>query len=173
MRKIAIFAAAAALAVSMAGCSSVSLDREIDIADGIAMKVPSSWVEDRNDYDIGDNHSGSAFFAPGENKTGMLVSWDVGGEPELPEESMRKTASNYNDMGSTDWEQELIEERVVSGAECSVYRYSYTSSPTNDGSTLDFTHYIALIRGGDIELDIDTFDDRNLLNAVLDTVTIP
>lgn len=171
MKAAASIATACLLAFFLTGCSTVNLDREVEIANGVTVKVPSNWVEDMNDYDVGEKMFGSATFAPDKDKTGLSISWSIGDESEHPEQSLRESAAFYNELGSTNWTQELVGERVVSGAECLIYKYSYTTE--GEDYTFDTTHYKAFIRKSNFEFDIDAFDDQCLLNSVLDTVKIP
>lgn len=169
MRKAVAAASALMMVAAMTGCSSGdALDREIALGNGASLSVSSGW-EQMDGADFSED-SGFEVFKRGEGEEGIHIEWlseSSGPSPAERIENMRKSAEGD---GATEWESEIVEEKVVSGAKCTIYRYSYkigTDDCIEDGDS----YKAFIVMGNGDEVDIYGSDDLGQLKRIVDTVT--
>lgn len=179
MKKIAAFACAAAFALCLTGCGSndaettepeqeaaeaITLDKEVSVGRLTAM-VSSEWTEEQL-AEMTLNYS-----IEGDKLFGLGITSEEGYAYEGIEEYMNLQNLVSERMG---WENFLAMsygESTVDGLPCEFMAASRDYD--NDGETIRATTYSAYVfteEGGDYWIVSST--DWNLLNQILDTVTI-
>ena len=108
------------------------------------MSVPSGWVEDGSDYEIGGFGSRSFTTPENEEQAGFISIYysESDEDDKTPSEEMEETAENYvENFHSDDFVFDKTDEMVIDGAECEVFESTETIE-TDNGSIETTRHHI-------------------------------
>lgn len=190
MKKVAALACAAALTLCLAGCSSenadksgenaepeqkateveqeateaVTLDKEVSVGRLTAM-VSSEWAEEQ------DAEESIIFLVEGDVFFGVSLT---SCENNLPYSGIERQVANYeavkDNMGWKNFEAAAYGSGTVDGLPCDFMTTSYDYD--NNGEIIRAVTYHAYIVAEDGDYWIISSTDWDLLNQILDTVTI-
>lgn len=162
-KKLAACAVVVMLALVGCGSQMVELDREVTV-EGLTARVPSVWVEDETDY---GNVGGRSFSTTDDEEDFGYIGINYSphyDDDETPEEDMKERKEWYEtDLEIDDFEYQIVDERVVDGAECITFEESHTTEPSHKKRTGYYiyvtsvsTDYMITVAGN---VDVDRFLD--------------
>ncbi len=165
MKKVMAIASALALALTLAGCAGVALDRTATVG-SVTLDVPSSWAQEQG-------FEGYTKFMSKDEKGSMSVyesDLDYSGKtPDDVAKSMQGArSSDY--VAYSNVKNEKIGETVIDGAQVSIYRESCTMTNKETGESFDSVAQMAYMVRGSEMYTIAVIGDSIDIMDVLDTV---
>lgn len=176
MKRIFGLVCVLALTLCLCGCgSSTSLDRQVTIGT-VTLNVPSSWVEEKN-------QDGFAIFKTKDSSASIGIVYSNLPSSRTPEERIETIKETYlypektysgspSDIKwkASDFTSNRVDERVIDGATCTVYEYSYNI--TNEKGTEHRQSKVAYLDRPDMSCDITVNGDLSIFNSMLNSIAI-